>query len=218
VTFTTHAGRTPKGRPVRVLCRDDTHDEATARSVLDRDEYHLAGLTIPVGLHAIDVGAYTGAVSAALVLDFHLRVVAVEPIPENGAMVVMNAALNKVAGYVDIDLRAASRDSGSVGIDYGYDGSHHYVGNLGEGEPTKHVDVEGVTLGRLLSDYRIDRVALLKIDCEGCEMAFLDDPALASVERIVGEVHGNHDAVAGVLARTHDMRFVSDYIFHAALR
>ena len=70
---------------------------------------------------------------------------------------------------------------------------------------SESVTVPGISLQRLLTKYKIDRVELLKIDCEGCEWQFLRSKAIARVDRIVGEYH---DALSfadleAVLSPTH---------------
>jgi hypothetical protein len=79
-----------------------------------------------------------------------------------------------------------------------------------------------VSLDSLLAKYGIDRVALLKIDCEGCEYQFLDTPAVARVDRILGEFHRRPEGIMALLAATHDVTIRLDRggvgIFDAVLR
>jgi hypothetical protein len=59
-------------------------------------------------------------------------------------------------------------------------------------------------------------VALLKIDCEGGEWAFLDDPYLgqAACRVILGEAHAvrghRGDDIVGLLEATHDVTIIGD--------
>jgi len=82
------------------------------------------------------------------------------------------------------------------------------------------VTVPAIKLGSLFED----RCAFLKIDCEGCEWDVLADPAIARVERIVGEGHPA-DWLARVhkaLDATHDVEVLSNEggpgTFRAVLR
>lgn len=188
-----HENRTPNGNPFRLECRTDTNDQNVSHAVSKLDEYGLAGLSFSPSAWAIDVGAYIGAVAIPLALDHSgLRVVAVEPVLENVATLTRNIAMNEVADRVFVCPLAATSPTGDfVTIRYGGQGRHRYVGNVGREAP----DADEVTiappvaLSDLLSVYEIDQVALLKIDCEGCEWDFLTDPAVRRVEMIVGEFH-----------------------------
>ena len=61
---------------------------------------------------------------------------------------------------------------------------------------------------------------MLKIDCEGCEWAFLADPAIGKVEIIVGEIHppGTQLQLVKLLTKTHYVEFIGEHGFRAVLR
>jgi hypothetical protein len=48
----------------------------------------------------------------------------------------------------------------------------------------------GIGLVALMALHDITEVALVKLDCEGCEWAVLRSPAVQWVERFIGEYHG----------------------------
>ncbi len=85
-----------------------------------------------------------------------------------------------------------------------------YIGNIfqedGDHEQGSDVvSVPGISLDTILRKYKIDRVTLLKIDCEGCEYAFFRSKAIAKVDRIVGEYHDAREFsdLLDLLDRTH---------------
>lgn len=212
--------RTPHGNAMQLDCRADTNDGAVSKSIEERDEYGLVGQHFS-GL-AIDVGAYIGTVGIGLALDNPgLRVVCVEPVPENVEMIRMNVALNGVASRVSVIEAAASAIDDPVTIKYDF----HDV----DGQPADYVrdvrmmagiyryddermqystlQVSGISLGTLAKE----RIALLKIDCEGCEWAFLTSPAIDQVDTIVGEFHhgpGDTDLLDELLTPTHDLEIL----------
>ncbi len=218
--------QTPNGRRFPMISRADTADEAVATGVMAVDEYHLQG-------HhwsgwAIDVGAYTGVVTLALALDNpDLRIVSVEVVPENVELITQNVRLNGLTDRVFVESAAATRPGvKSVKVPYhyrsvgiaggtnvivpsGYVHGLRYMASLFE-YPKGEMDADelkapGLSLDTILDRYQIERVALLKIDCEGCEWQFLHSPALTRVDEIRGEYHdaGTYEEFLALLDPTH---------------
>lgn len=204
--------RTPLGHPVFLATRPDTNDEAVAVALLGQDEYRLASLA-PLSGWMLDIGAHIGTIGIAAALDNpDLRVMAVEALAENAALMRDSVAMNGLTGRVFVEhAAAAAPGDGPVTVTYGYrsvgggahaavDGGYvnqcRWIGNI-FGADTIEQDgevavVDPLSLDAILDRYGIDEVALLKIDCEGCEWRFLLSPALDRVARIVGEYHDAH--------------------------
>src|SRR5256885_2059950 len=73
---------TPRGNGLSITYREGTSDWNTISSCLTHDEYGLRDLHVS-GL-ALDIGAHVGAVTLALLADnADLRVIALEPVPDN---------------------------------------------------------------------------------------------------------------------------------------
>jgi FkbM family methyltransferase len=210
---------TPRGRLVDFAYRLDTSDWNTISSVMQpHDEYGLAGVRAS-GL-ALDVGAHIGAVTIALAMDNpELHVIAVEAIGENATLARENVERNGLGDRVNVmHLAAAAPDIESTSVMWRGQGSesaehHAFIGNstlVYDNLATAHESetVGCVSLGMLLGP---GSCSILKIDCEGCEWGFLSDPAIARVERIVGEWHptGGHvqHDIRDALADTHDVTF-----------
>jgi FkbM family methyltransferase len=225
------AMRTPNGRQVTFTTRNGTNDANIAISLNSWDgeivdEYRMKGRQLSGW--AIDIGAHIGGLAVSLALDHpDLRVLAVEGVPENAALARENAQRNGVADRVEV-VEAFAAAPGTAtgvchygyraveGVDPGYISAHRFIGGTwgehGEaGGPEFNVTIPAVSLDALLEQYGIDEVAMLKLDCEGCEWAFLDTPAVAKVQTIVGEYHGRPTASAPVarlrelLEATHDV-------------
>jgi FkbM family methyltransferase len=201
--------RTPNGRPVTLHYRDDTNDWNTLTSALDEDEYGLAGLSLSGA--AADIGAHIGAVTVGLLVDHPGLVVhAVEPVPENIQLLRSNLEENGVAGRCHIRRGAV----GTSTVKWGFTGSeaalqHAFVGNAQMPETTKPSVGEWGMQEFTLADF--PGVELIKIDCEGGEWGFLDDPLVATVPLIVGEWHNNDGHtladMASLLGPTHTVTF-----------
>jgi len=202
--------RTPGGHTAWMRARLSTNDGAVAQAILGDDEYRLAS-AYPLSGWAIDVGAHIGTVAIALALDNpDLRVVAVEALPENAELIAANIEHNGLGERVFLaSAGATDEDEADVSVTYNYQSVDlyrggavdpaylsqcRYVGNIFQydglnTQVSDEVTVPGLSLGSIIRRHRMRRVALLKIDCEGCEWQFLTSPAVAKVERIVGEYH-----------------------------
>ena len=207
--------RSPRGRSVLVYVRESTNDHNTAQSCLNEDEYrtrdlHLTGL-------AVDIGGFLGTVALALLIDNpNLRVILVEPIPENLDMIRRNLSVNGVADRATVIAGAAGRSGDLVTIAYAFQGEenelhHAFVGNAVVADATfEHKEVAYPALG--LEDLTDGEIAYLKIDCEGGEWGFLTSPGLERIARIEGEYHpvllpdgttGSRERLEALLSPTH---------------
>lgn len=222
---------TPGGRPCTFLYREGTNDWNTLQSSLGAtDEYRLGGRAF-TGV-AVDIGGYLGSVGISLAMDNPgLRVLIVEPVPDNIDIIQRNAALNNVEVEVfrgAIGPRGVSRSE----IRYRYVGDsnlehHAFVGNSslaypdGGSVPHDTLDVETLGLAELLSRFAIREPSLVKIDCEGGEWPFLETATQATLKRlpeIIGEAHPvmGHSStdIERVLGKTHDVT-MDGWLFHA---
>jgi FkbM family methyltransferase len=209
----------PRGRPATLHYRDDTSDLSTIGSTWRlwgnlEDEYQLGSLP-PLTGTAIDIGAHIGTVACALLADHPaLRVIAVEPLPDNIDVLRANLAEN---GWTDraTVIKGAIAKGQKARVSYDFDGAdylrnHRFIGNMTLGSDAEHstVSVPAVRLSAIIEE----PCPFLKVDCEGCEWDLLADPAIGKVERIVGEGHPA-DWLARVhklLDATHEVRVITD--------
>lgn len=200
--------RTPGGHDVSMIYRTDTTDWNTISAILTHDEY-----TMPRGLSGliVDVGSHVGAFAIGAALDNpDATVLAIEAIPENWEQIVRNTKLNGVKTLTAWNYAAGSDGQvayGTTGEDF--ERQHRYIGGAiwQDGADRKVIDLPTMALAEIVSRHK--EVAFLKIDCEGCEWSFLDDPAIASVVEISGEYHprgGMGPArIRELLEPTHDV-------------
>lgn len=223
-TEATEWHRSPRGVPIRFAYRLDTNDHNTVNASSTEDEYHLADLP-PLSGWALDIGGYLGSVAISLAADNpDLRVICIEPVPENADLIVRNVEANGLSDRIEvIHAAAAGRNVSETVVRFRYTGSeladhHAFVGNIslieGTGAvdiPHQEVTVSCISISAIATLYGIDRFALVKIDCEGCEWSALTDPAIALCDRIVGEWHptgGKTQAdLVALLGATHDVTF-----------
>lgn len=219
-------GKTPNGHPIEFYCRESTNDAALVAGIMGEDEYDLEGERIAGWV--IDVGAHIGIVALSIARDFpEAKVVAVEAVHANVEVLLKNVSLNSLSDRVIVEWAAATKpgvlsvpiiyDYVSVGtrdgtmpsIDQPYVKDCRYIGNIfeyPEGEQQAKTEmVIGMSLDRLMERHQMDRVQLLKIDCEGCEYAFLKTKAVDKVDRIIGEFHRGFPNIEKLLKKTHDL-------------
>lgn len=210
------------------VTREGTVD-ANAVYALADDEYRLWDRSFSGW--AIDVGAQIGTVGIDLARrNPSLRVVCVEAVPESSAILEQNAARLGDGRVVSVRAWAGEPNDLTGTCHYGYRGgdvesdgyvsAHRFVGNtwLDSRDPEFSIELPAVSLDALIDTYGMGDVAVLKIDCEGCEWAFLDTPAIAKVALIVGEYHGGYPGrsqhqpdpvgrIRALLEPTHDVTF-----------
>ena len=208
---------TPNGIPVTINIRSDCNDWNTAYASLNEDEYGLRDCSFS-GL-ALDIGGYLGTVAIALAVDNpDLRVICVEPVPDNIALIRQNAEANGVTDRVTV-VEGLAGKTGVGTIRYAFQGNetnlhHAFVGNstlaVPEAEHTA-LTVPSFSLADLVGD---EPVTICKLDCEGGEFSFLDTD-LSQIATIVGEWHPNPPEggtktradVTALLAATHTVTF-----------
>ena len=216
--------KTPGGHDARMFIREGTSDWNTVAACLENpmdggrgtgDEY-----SIPSGLTgwALDVGAHIGSVTVGLLLDNpELKVVAIEGVPENVALIRRNLEANGVEDRAIVLHGIAWEGDGEATIEYGYSGSevanvHTFIGSVTPWmarppeSTVSYATVPIISLADAVSITRGEGFAWTKTDCEGGEHYFFRGPAMRSLEYIVGEWHardGTPEDFAAQLAPTH---------------
>lgn len=172
---------------IRFLARPHTADLATLNEAFILRPYLRSEL---VALHSdsvvVDVGAHIGDFSLeAASLCRNGRVYAVEPVAEFSKMIQINRLLNEFEN-IEIVTAALGAFEGVVRINLaGSSSSLHWESG------DSFQEARQTTLARLMSDYRIDHIDLLKMDCEGSEWDVLPNSRkiLPKVSQICMEYH-----------------------------
>jgi FkbM family methyltransferase len=224
--------KTPKGNLVRFWTRPHVNDEALVVGILGGDEYRLAELPDDLDGWALDIGAHVGTVGIALAVDHpRLRVVMVEPIPDNAELCRQSAELNGVSDRVTVIEAMAGYGQGTATCrwdyrslegfaDPGFVTQNAYVGNIWRLTDDEKVDSEVaeiaiVTAWDIAADHLLSDPsgawALVKTDCEGCEWEFLKGATPEMMPLIVGEWHDGPIENMKALLKGYDVTVLDDY-------
>lgn len=170
------------GRRYRV--RPGTPDLAVINEAAFLDPYLSNGfVSLQRGSVVVDIGANVGdfAIQAARLCP-EGRVIAVEPVRSAGEMIAEHAHLNGVSNVKWICAAVGGENQSSpparnAGNPYAHDD-----------EPQ---DCPTLTLAGLLADEGLERVDLLKLDCEGAEWDILPaaEAVLPTIRQICMEFH-----------------------------
>ncbi|MCK9628453.1 MAG: FkbM family methyltransferase [Bacteroidales bacterium] len=178
----------PNGAVAKIVCRE-----------IERD-YSLDFDLVP-GDTVVDVGAHVGIVSIYLAKKYPgVKVLALEPVPENYARLCRNVEANGVSDSITTIPMAVTGDGRDVTLSGDLSQNSGGVSIFGSG--CNAYSVKSTSLCGLFKAQGIDRVALLKIDCEGSEYEILTPDVLAKVDRIRGEFHRVPDHVPEDLLAT----------------
>lgn len=147
----------------------------------------------PRAPQVVDVGANAGFFCLRMFARYpSARVIAVEPLPANRALLERQRALNPGVELV-VDGRAVAGRPGTMALHF--DSRREYSVDASLAPPPgadASVQVEVTTLADLYRDHGLTRCDLLKLDCEGAEYDILErcpDEVYAATDRIVLEVH-----------------------------
>jgi len=180
--------------------------EMTAFELSQNDNRHYGpfrfdGWALKEGDIALDIGANLGMFSILLAKRFPgVRVYSYEANPRTAALLKNNVDINDLTSRVVPHNLALSNDSRTLefktcsDLNIGRNGIYEDQAAPFKGEENNcktHLAtaVPSTTLSRIIEVYGISRIAVLKMDCEGCEYEVLPQVNFAMVDHSVGECH-----------------------------
>ncbi len=110
----------------------------------------------------LDIGANIGLVSIHAV-PYCKRIVAIEPNPEIFPQLVENTR-----NYIIIERYRTALAPVNAMVEF-FINDLNFTASSTVNTHGKRVEVEGMTLPRIIDYHRLDHVDVVKIDCEGCE-------------------------------------------------
>lgn len=178
-------------RGLRFLVRAKSTDLATLNEAMIRRPYLSSDLImLRENSLVVDVGANIGDFSVeAAKLCPKGRIVAVEPVAEFAAMIEINKLLNNVA---NIEVAQVALGSIDAEVDIQLAGNASSIHWQRRGGIQR---VRQTSLARLMEELGIEKIDLLKLDCEGAEWDILPNAleVLPRIEQICMEYHPLND-------------------------
>ncbi|MCW1302645.1 MAG: FkbM family methyltransferase [Candidatus Rehaiarchaeum fermentans] len=144
----------------------------------------------------IDVGAYNGDSSIYFALNGAERVIALEPFPENFELAKENVKINNLEDKIVLLPYAFAREEGEIELYASKKNpnlnSFKPINEITKGIEFDVIKVKTISLQKIVNDFKISSISLLKLDCEGCEydtLPYLSDELYDKIESIVLEYH-----------------------------
>lgn len=197
-----------KGYPARngvwrdFFYRENTNDQNTVQAVFAEDEYHLQDLYVRENGVIIDFGAHIGSFSIlAATLKPDAKIYSYEPCAENMEVFEQTIARNKLGDHISANIKAVwGKEEEVIQIYFGDEtafGKEHrfncsHFAGWGRTDIDKKFDIETESLHSILTKNKIEKVDVLKVDCEGVEYEVFKKSSkedLQKIEIIVGEYH-----------------------------
>lgn len=171
----------PDGGVAKIICR-----EISELYAFDTIEFNDGDVIL-------DIGAQVGIVSCYLGKKYpNTKIYAFEPVPENYRRLLRNLQANNVTNVTAIN-KALSSDGRTLALSGDLRANSGGISALTTPNGHPAFTVESVTLASIFEDYAINRVKLLKIDCEGAEYEILlaKPELLDCIDYMRGEFHVN---------------------------
>ena len=190
---------------VKMAIEDDP-DGGVAKIVCKEIElsYDLDSIPFEAGDVVLDIGAHVGVVSIYLAKRHpEIEIIAFEPVTENYLQLLKNRVANQVTN-VSAHNQAVTGDGRQVCLGGDFHENTGGISILKARTGTSDASADGyvrtsasMRLKAIFDEYGLERVKLLKIDCEGAEYEiFRAEPELLSrVDYLRGEFHAfpGHD-------------------------
>ena len=150
----------------------------------------------------IDIGANLGIVSIVLAKkNPGIKIYAFEPLRENYENLLKNIELNGIdKNIIIVENKAVTKDGRNINMSININNrggsSISDVISVNSSMSKENCGIESITLEDIIKKYKIDKIDLLKIDCEGSEYEILyntREDILKNIDCLVGEFHENKD-------------------------
>lgn len=191
------------------LVRSGTHDAAVMCEIFFHGIYDVSQIAKKQNLTVIDVGAHIGGFSVFLHQHASVKkIVCVEPIPANVALLKKNISLNSLGPVSVIYAGALWITNGTLRL-------HHNdnTANSGILSKGKIIKVPCMTLHALLKKNNLRSLDVLKLDCEGAEFEILQQAQniLPKICWILMEYHPSPERTYQDILRLVSEKFAVTY-------
>jgi len=188
-----------------VTIRQNYADAMTVTDIFANNDY-VRFIKLPPNPVVVDVGGFVGDFSLYAVKRLGAqKVIVCEPSPRNWEILVRNIARNGYDSRIEPENKAVT-DGRNVMMNVDAADEEQCMVSATITSDQALREVPGISLSELLKKHSVERVDLLKIDCEGGEFEILDstpDELFDQIGNIVFEYH-QIDDVWAKLRRTKE--------------
>jgi len=168
---------------IRITVRSKTHDSGIIAGVMIHNEYTPKGFEIATGDIVVDVGAHIGVFSIfASTKKGAGKVYAIEPAPDNYALLEQNITNNNIKNIYPFNL-AISAKNGKQDF-FLYDDTVGHSLYVRKGMKSNKISVKTSSFENFMKQNKIKHIDFLKIDCEGAEYPLLFNLPKTILEKI----------------------------------
>ncbi|MCX6782135.1 MAG: FkbM family methyltransferase [Candidatus Magasanikbacteria bacterium] len=198
------------GKDIVLQIRDSV-DNSVAAEIFKHREYRRAETAISEAkIVIIDVGAHAGYFTIyCRAINPIVKVLALEPEPENYQFLLENIRLNKIENVEPLEL-ALSGISGEADLLISGDSHNHSLSGNDMLVTGKSIKVKTCSLSDLAERYKLKKIDLIKMDIEGEEynvISKLSDNDFSIVSAFIFEYHNfgarNHKIIEKILRENH---------------
>ena len=179
-------------------------DAGALREIAIQDHYKLGQIKKEDVI--VDIGAHIGIFSIMASQKGSI-VFSYEPVPENFLLLKKNIELNKITNIKAVNKAVCSDNKKrKMSLEPVNFGGHSFFSSS-----EKSIEVQCITLEKILLDNNIEKIDLLKIDCEGAEYDILlkAGDVMKKIKRIAMEYHtieGHTDQELVVFLEKHGFK------------
>jgi FkbM family methyltransferase len=180
----------------------DVSEVECIHEIVDRNEYRLDLFTSLVGQHIVDIGANCGVATIILAKQNpQSTVYSFEPDPKLFNILSNNIKLNNLDNVKAFNQAVSDNETQKLTLlthpDYSggnttYSDLNFFKTHFNNSHNVHEIEVECTSIDRLVNEYSMDSVSVLKIDCEGAEYDILyksESFKKGSIKNLVGEFH-----------------------------
>ena len=174
---------------LKIKLRTKSTDLQAFANVWILKEYNVEGFEINKNDIIIDIGGHIGLFALYASLNCpSVKIISIEPYPQNFSLLVENLKNNKLDKLIIIN-KAISKSEKiiSLFLDSLDDAAHSIYG-----KGKKSIKIKATTLGQIMKENQIEKCNILKMDCEGAEFEIIEsltNEELSKIDKIYLEYH-----------------------------
>lgn len=178
---------------VKYIIRSGKADRWIFNEVVLRKVYLPKELKLTPDSIILDIGAHLGTFTVlAAKMCPNGKIYAFEPNPENFTILTKNIKLNNLKNVEPIKKAVGDKTGKRIFFINPADSDRHTIVKNCTVNEKEFIRIESISLSDFINEKKLDRIDLLKVDCEGCEYELFNKEnieTLKYIKQIIMEVH-----------------------------